>query len=201
MHTDPISTVALTAGGAFVGKFVGPAAESLGKAAWEQVCIKTTAMLAAVGRAPQPVEPKILLPLVQAACLETDETLTKKWAALLANAADPIQRMAVPPSYIEVLRQLTSTDALVMEALYAKAGAAFDANQPSNVATSELQQQLGLGNVAIALSVENLLRLRLCKGVPTYGDGDTAQNLAVPLNLLMTFFGWQFRAACLAPAT
>lgn len=54
---------------------------------------RATAHLAAVGREPQPVEPKLLLPLVQAASLETNEALAEKWAALLANAADPAQRV------------------------------------------------------------------------------------------------------------
>lgn len=36
MPTDPLSTLALATGGAFLGKFVGPTAESLGKVAWER---------------------------------------------------------------------------------------------------------------------------------------------------------------------
>jgi hypothetical protein len=84
--------------GAALAKFVGPAAEHYGKLALEraqQIGNKAIGYLAAVGREPQPVEPKLLLPLVQAAALETDETLAEKWAALLANAADPAQRVAI----------------------------------------------------------------------------------------------------------
>ena len=116
---DPtLTNLAVATGGAFLGKFVGPAAEAIGKAAWDQaqqLGAKATAYLAAVGREPQPVEPKLLLPLVQAASLETDPTLAEKWAALLANAADPAQRVAVQPGFAEVLRQLTPTDARVLD--------------------------------------------------------------------------------------
>jgi hypothetical protein len=73
-----------------------------------------------VGREPQPVEPKILLPLVQAASLEADETLVEKWAALLANAADPTQKAKVQPSFVEAVRQLTPADAQLLEFIYAE---------------------------------------------------------------------------------
>lgn len=204
MLTDSLSTLALATGGAFLGKFVGPAAESLGKVAWEraqQLSQRATAMLAATGREPQPVELKVLLPLVQAASLESDPTLAEKWAALLANAADPAQRMTVPQGYIEVLRQLTPIDAQVVEAFYTAAGAAFDANQPHGVETDMLRQQLELDRVILSLSIDTMLRLRLCKAVPTHGDGDASLSLAIPRSLLMTFFGWQFRAACMPPTS
>lgn len=64
----------------------------------------------------------MLLPLVQAAALESDVSLVEKWAALLANAADPTQRVQVQPAFAEVLRQLTPTDALVLQKLYFPAG-------------------------------------------------------------------------------
>jgi hypothetical protein len=70
--------------------------------------------LAMTGREPLSVEPKILIPLVQAASLETDEILAAHWAALLANAADPAQRVLVQPGFAEVMRQLTPMDVRVL---------------------------------------------------------------------------------------
>lgn len=92
---------------------------------WEraqQLGTQATALLTAVGREPQPVEPKLLLPLVQAAALESDSTLAEKWAALLANAADPAQRIMVQPGFAEVLRQLTTLEAQILSELYSAAG-------------------------------------------------------------------------------
>ena len=73
-----------------------------------------------VGREPQPGEPKLLVPLVQAAALETDESLAEKWAALLANAADSAQRVAVRPAFVEVLRQLIADDAEMLRYIHAE---------------------------------------------------------------------------------
>lgn len=155
--------------------------------------------LAPTGREAQSVEAKIAIPLMQAASLESDPALTEKWAALLANAADPAQQAQVQPGYVEVLRQLTPTDARVIEAFYAVAGAAFDKNQPHAIETDTIKQSLGLDGVAMGLSVDTMLRLRLCKAAPTYGDADASLSLAMPHSLLMTLFGWQFRAACRPP--
>jgi len=129
-----LTTLLTGASGAFLGKFVGPAAEHLGKAAWEraQALGKNAAqLLATVGREPQPVEPKVLVPLVQAAALETDPGLSERWAALLANAADPEQRVKVQPGYAEVLRQLTPIDAQILKLLYAAAAVSASAISPT----------------------------------------------------------------------
>jgi hypothetical protein len=111
-------TIATTAA---LTQFVGPAFKHLGEQALErakQVASKAADLLAAVGREPQPVEPKLLLPLVQAASLETDPVLSAHWAALLANAADPIQQIAVHPSYADILRQITPTEAKLLSELF-----------------------------------------------------------------------------------
>lgn len=85
-------TIATTAD---LTQFVGPMFKHLGEQALERtkhVASTAAAQLKAAGREPQPIEPKLLLSLVHATSLETDETLAKKWAALLANAADPAQK-------------------------------------------------------------------------------------------------------------
>jgi hypothetical protein len=119
--SDTLTTLLTTAGGAYLGKFVGPAAEAMGKVAWEraqQLGARATAMLTAVGREPQPVEPKLLVPLVQAAGLETDETLAERWAALLANAADPARSLSIVPAYTEILRQLSPNEAQLLSEFF-----------------------------------------------------------------------------------
>lgn len=62
-----------------------------------------------VGFEPQPIPDKIWLPALQAALNEDDDELQARWAALLANAAAP--GAAIPPSFVEILRQLSSPDA------------------------------------------------------------------------------------------
>ncbi|WP_324675111.1 Abi-alpha family protein [Hymenobacter sp. GOD-10R] len=118
---DELTTLLSATGGAFLGKFVGPAAEQLGKAGWEriqQLGQRATAYLATVGREPKPVEPKILVPLVQAAAHEPDPGLADKWAALLANAADPDTQVDVQPVYADILRQLTAKEVKLLDELF-----------------------------------------------------------------------------------
>lgn len=194
--SDPLSTLALATGGAFLGKFVGPAAESLGKAAWEraqQLGQKATAMLSAVGREPQPVEPKLLLPLVQAASLETNETLGEMWTALLANAADPAEYVAIQPSFSDVLRQLTPMDAQILANLYAPAGSTATEPMLSGVMVKTLIVSFASNYEQITLSIDNLLRLQLCRSIDTVAKG------IGPANIAGTTYGHYFVKACMPP--
>jgi hypothetical protein len=54
---------------------------------------------------------------MQNASLEGDDNLQDKWAALLANAADPTQA-TVLPAFPEILRQLSNHDARFLSRLY-----------------------------------------------------------------------------------
>lgn len=206
---DPtLTTLAVATGGAFLGKFVGPAAEAIGKAAWEQaqqLGVKATAYLAAVGREPQPVEPKLLLPLVQAASLETDPTLAEKWAALLANAADPAQKVQVQPGFAEVLRQLTPMDAAILEHLYQrvryKEADALFYELPA-VITQGMAAGLAITDKAFAVSIDTLLRLRLA-ALPTPRPSDfrgvATGTPAAARQVCPTMLGFEFLAAVTPP--
>lgn len=192
---DPtLTTLAVATGGAFLGKFVGPAAEAIGKAAWEQaqqLGAKATAYLAAVGREPQPVEPKLLLPLVQAASLETDPTLAELWAALLANASDPAQRITVQVGFIDVLRQLQPTDTIVLKRLYfypSTEGEKMSSTQ--GLVDSNVFEILGYHNGRLAL--DNLVRLRLCR------EGQVAMDGA-QYPFWSTEYGFRFMQAVTLP--
>jgi hypothetical protein len=97
--------------GALLTQFLTPTAKHYGEAALKRIQRlgdRAKAMLVGAGREPQGVEEKVLFPLVQAASLESDPTLAERWAALLANAADPAQKSPVQP------RQLTPMDVRVL---------------------------------------------------------------------------------------
>ena len=199
--SDPLSTLALATGGAFLGKFVGPAAESLGKVAWEraqQIGQKATALLIASGREPKSVEPKLLVPLIQAAALESDESLSDKWAALLANAADPAQRVQIQPGFVVVLQQLTPTDARVVEQLYQAAEGISGMEKQHTVFSAGIMSHLKLTEQEMRLSMDTLLRLQLCRAVATHG-GYSVESFVMPSALLMTTFGLHFTQACAPP--
>ena len=205
MSLIELSTALVAAGGSVVVPFVNKAMEKTAARMGDTVdatlvalFTKAQHLLAATGREPQSIEPKLMVPLVNAARLEADDTLVDKWAALLANAVDSAQRIQVQPAFVEVLRQLTPTDALVLQKLYFPAGI-----QPgrSPAGSIMLQQLMALGSEKdqITVSVDNLLRLRLCVGGEVK-SGIIPDDPARPVYILSTAFGTQFMLACTPPS-
>jgi hypothetical protein len=78
-------------------------------------------MLADAHIEPQPIAPRLFLPALQAAVLEDNETLQEKWAALLTNASDPNHSRSVLPSFVEILKELTPEEALLMDKFFKEA--------------------------------------------------------------------------------
>ena len=64
---------------------------------------------------PEPIGPKALLPALEAASEETDETLQDMWANLLANAMDPNSDTALQRVFTETLKQFEPIDALMFQ--------------------------------------------------------------------------------------
>lgn len=192
-------TIATTA---VLTQFLTPAAKNLGEVALERakrIGSKAMDYLVAVGRETQPVEEKVLYPLLQAASLESDPTLAEKWAALLANAADPAQRISVHPSYSDVLRLLTSDDAQVLGFIYewqmADDDTAFDEESTLTIAT--IFSHFEWPGSRLELSLDNLLRLRLFEETrPTTYGGIPARELS---RVMPTVYGGQFMLAVTPP--
>lgn len=184
--------------GALLTQFLTPTAKHYGEAALkriQQLGERAKALLAAAGREPKPVEEKVLFPLVQAAALETDGALAEKWAALLANAADPAQRVQMQPGFAEVLRQLTPTDALLLASLY------YPPKGSGLIPGQRMLKQFdgpGLDYANVTLSVDNLIRLHLCGG--SWQKGGLFHDPDRPDTIGATPFGHQFMQACSAPA-
>ncbi|HNY39834.1 MAG TPA: Abi-alpha family protein [Bryobacteraceae bacterium] len=71
-----------------------------------------------MGVEPQRVPDKISIPILQATSVEDDEYLQDRWAALLANAANPATAESIQASFPDILRQLTRNDAVFLDAIY-----------------------------------------------------------------------------------
>jgi len=82
---------------------------------------KAAKMLAEAGIDPRPVAPKLFLPLLEHASLEDDDCLQKRWAALLANAADARSSTTVSSSFPQILSQLTADEVKLLDRIYDKA--------------------------------------------------------------------------------
>ena len=123
---DPLSTelanegisAALETAKAFLSKLIGPAAEEIGLLLQDQVklyrlknqlriLVKAEAMLSKAGRTPNAVPFRTLLPILEAAASEDDESLSTKWAALLANSAAKADDYASHPSFPRILSETT----------------------------------------------------------------------------------------------
>lgn len=78
---------------------------------------KVDKMSAQMGVNPSAVPPKLLLPILDHASLEDDEELHDRWAALLVHASDSKAETNIPTSFPEILSQLSSRDALLLDAV------------------------------------------------------------------------------------
>jgi len=75
------------------------------------------AMVEAAGREPSAVPPRTLIRWMDHASVEDDESLSKWWAAILANAAIASDDEAAPPIYAAILSELTPFAAKLLDSL------------------------------------------------------------------------------------
>jgi hypothetical protein len=110
-------------------KIAGPAAEEIGLTLKDAVHVyrvrrayrlaeKFAAFCNRTGVQPRQVPLRILLPILDAASVEDDETLHTMWANILAAAAIPGADPKPYPAFIETLKQLSHEDAVFFNALY-----------------------------------------------------------------------------------
>jgi hypothetical protein len=113
-----------------IQQLAGPAAEEIGLAfhdsikAWRfkrqlRLLQKLKEYLDVAGITPKQIPIKLLVPALNYATLEEDNTLQDRWAMLLANAADPKSEIENLPSFAEILKQLSFSDARFLEVLFA----------------------------------------------------------------------------------
>ncbi len=68
------------------------------------------------GTTPHAVPPRLAIPLLQNASLEEDEALQDMWAGLIATASE--EPDTLPPSFIEILKQLSPYEAQTLQSIY-----------------------------------------------------------------------------------
>jgi hypothetical protein len=61
-----------------------------------------------------PISLRLAIPMLDSAALEDDETLQKVWARLIANSTDPDFKEALHPGYIEIIRQMSPDEAIIL---------------------------------------------------------------------------------------
>ena len=78
---------------------------------------KVERIAAESGFEPSAVRPKVLLPILNHASVEDDECMHDRWAALLANACNPSRKFEIRPSFPEILAQVSSEEATLLDSI------------------------------------------------------------------------------------
>lgn len=140
-------------------------------------------ILAELNLEPTVCKPKILLPLIEQASLEEDDDLTKKWMGLLASA---VTGNSIHPSYSKILSEIIQIEAKIIDYLYSleidldklKLEIDLDKLKKDKIHEREkiksrrellgrfrlknIQESLQFNDEEFYLSIDNLLRIRLC---------------------------------------
>jgi hypothetical protein len=202
---DPVSTEltkesisgAVEAAKEFLSKLAGPATEEIGLLLQDQVKLyrfknqlrilaKAEAMLAKAGRTPNAVPFRTLLPILEAAASEDDESLYIKWAALLANSAAKPGSSASHPSFPRILSEIAPAEARFLDFLFSKGG-----ETDWNSFRADLAKNLQVTEDDIDQYHGNLFRLGLVRIVSKQG---------VPKGVVQVGpFGKAFLSACTPP--
>jgi hypothetical protein len=190
----------------FVRRIGGPAADEFGIflgnnfRAWRltnayKIFEKTKRKLAEAGLPPNALPPRLFLPLMDAASVEDDESLQEMWASLLTTAM--LSPDAVPPSFVETLKQMTPEEAVCIDKVYG------DRTNPNNPHRMPLNTQLGVGmfrdsaGTLRSVFIETYERLGIiCR---EYGLTREGGKTEVGSLLRFTKYGRAFLEACHGP--
>jgi Abortive infection alpha len=148
------------------------------------------------GRNPRQVKWNVLFPLLEAGSLEDDPEMAERWAALLANAADP-EATEVPPSFPDILKQLSPAEARILDAVF---GALVEGGEDAILHGARVRLALGVDEETYTVAVENLYRERLLKPVSVKLDfiepADTRYATDTLETVMLTALGEAFVRAC-----
>lgn len=113
----------------FLEKLLGPSIAELGELLADEVkfyrfknqvriLLKAQESLRKAVVNPKKVPLKIVVPILEEGSLEEDESMSDRWASLLATAANPNSKISVQPSFPELLKELSPKEALILDKIY-----------------------------------------------------------------------------------
>jgi hypothetical protein len=188
----------------FIGRVTGEPAAELGGLLgdrirwwrfrqWVKLCVRAKELLDNAGLEAHEVRPGVLVPVLEGGSLADDESpLQERWAALLANAA--ATPSAIPPSFPHILGQLDSTDAKLLDAIYAWGHVPGRNWEEDAIDGRAAAGEIGIEGRDFELALDNLIRLRMVNTQATYGAlvGETVG---------LTTLGSELVRACKPPGT
>lgn len=137
---------------------------------------------------------RLWFPTFESASIEEDESMQERWAALLANAANPGAEVDVDPSFVETLKQLSPLEAKALDAMYRP-----PLSETEGIVPAELATELAVSRKQALVLFNMLSRLGLC--YPNVASFYLEEFPKVPLStsVQMTVFGAKFVASCQKP--
>ncbi|MEM6780332.1 MAG: Abi-alpha family protein [Pseudomonadota bacterium] len=109
---------------------------------------------------PDPVLPKIGIPLIENATIEDDDSLHTKWANMLANAMNPEYREEIKRSYVSILSEIDPLDALILDTITIQhQKAELEGTELGLFDRSKICSNLNIDLKDCELSLRNLMRL------------------------------------------
>ncbi len=105
---------------------------------------------------PEPIGPKALLPALEAASEESDETLQDMWAELLANSMDPNKDTSLRRVFIETLKQFEPIEALVLQKI-------AQSEREAGLDVLRLREALTMRETQVFVTVDRLVDLEVLR--------------------------------------
>ncbi|MGJ0486129.1 MAG: Abi-alpha family protein [Methylomicrobium sp.] len=123
---------------------------------------------------------KNAVPLLEYATLEEDDNLQDMWARLLVNGTNEATGINIERSFIEILGQISSLEAQILNAIYAlpfdetKHDGVYTENLPefASVAEETPENDLKEPSQEVQLALANLARIGCLKLTLTWGGGE-----------------------------
>jgi hypothetical protein len=191
-----------------IGIFWGDSVKEWRRKKSDRVIIETAETAALAGLRLNPVAPRLLFPILEAASLQDDEDLHRRWVALLTNAAT--NNVEVLPCFPEILGQLTSQEAQFLDRAYIEEATSnqvkeLQLNHPDLDVLRGFATVYGLSGKLISslepLLIENLERLMLVTRIKTkLTVNDEPVHTSPHANhLYITELGKRFVEVCRVP--
>lgn len=152
------------------------------------------------------VPPKLALPIFEEASLEEEVDLQHLWNTLLANSMDPNFDGEIRYGFIDMIKNITATEAVLLSKFYEILKRENRINDLPNITNYHLKKHqlieiLGIGETKYLLSIYNLMRMQcvapaILKGGVTIGN-ETSTIYKGTEAVVLTPLGVKFIEACI----
>lgn len=189
----------------FIGQVVNPPLSELGGLFADKVkffrfknqvniVLKAKLFLQEKGIEPGKIPLKTLAPLINNCSWEEDPDMQTKWSSLLANAANPAYTNYIHPSYIEILSQLSSVEAKLLDLMFDDYKKAPINKKAFHLDKESTCQVMNISPEKYDVMIHNLFRLNLSQCAIHFGA--TPPVLPPSHKIQLTPLGYDFIKHC-----